>query len=270
MAAPNYIFKRVVIINMESATWRTTFDGNTFHIRFEVPFDSDTTPNEVTLQIYNLTDQTVKRFTKNMNVTIQAGYEGNYGVLSRGKIQTARTYREGADRITEIKIIDGRDTSGKTLKKNETFKAGSKGDVILRRIAEEMLGIRIAEMKLPTNKEFKKGYVVSGSPMSHLVSVAKECGASVFWKRGLLCIRSLKEKVNEKMYLSEGTGLIGSPEFFEEDGVKGYRFKSLLQHKAIPGTLVEFKSRTSNGQYRLRKGKHINNGSEFITEGEVI
>ncbi|OAH53075.1 hypothetical protein AWH48_12005 [Domibacillus aminovorans] len=269
MTNPKYIFKRVTIIDIEGANWSTTFNGNDFHITFEVPFDSDTAPNEITVNIYNLTKLSVGRLGKGMSVSVQAGYVGNYGVLSRGKLTSIRTYREGADRITELKIIDGMDVSAKTAEKNITFKKGVLGEVIIKKLVD-LLGLRLTELKLPDNKPYPKGYIVSGKLMNHLITVAKDCGASVFWKRGNLVIRSLKEATSEICFLSEDTGLIGSPEYFADDSGKGYRAKSLLQHKITPGVLVEFKSRTSNGQYRARKGKHVGNGSEFITEVEVI
>lgn len=257
------------MVDITGTNWATTFNGADYHITFDVPFDSDMTPNEVTVNIFNLSKASVGRLGKGMSVTIQAGYEGNYGVLSRGKITKVRTFREGMDRITELKIIEGQDVTAKTAKKSETFKPWARADIIIRKIVE-MLGLRLAELKMPENKQYKKGYVVSGNLLKHLTAIATDNGASVFWKRGSLVIRSLKEPTSEFCFLSEETGLIGSPEYFEEEGVKGYRAKSLLQHKIYPGVLVKFQSRTPNGEYRVRKGKHINNGSEFVTELEVV
>ncbi|KIL72517.1 hypothetical protein SD77_3490 [Bacillus badius] len=263
------MFRRVTIIDIAGDNWETSFNAKDYHITFDVPFDSDMTPNEITVNIFNLSKLSLGRLGKGMSVTVQAGYEGNYGVLSRGKITSIYTFREGLDRITELKITDGQDVTAKKAKKSETFKPWTRSDIIIRKIVE-MMGLRLAELKMPENKQYKKGYVVSGNLISHLSAVAKDNGASVFWKRGSLVIRSLKEPTSEICFLSEETGLIGSPEYFDEEGAKGYRAKSLLQHKICPGILVKFESRTSNGEYRVRKGRHINNGSEFVTELEVV
>lgn len=269
MTNPNYIFKRVTIIDIQGNNWNTTFNGDDFHITFEVPFDSDTAPNVITVHIYNLTKLSVGRLGKGMSVSVQAGYVGNYGVLSRGKLTSIRTYREGADRVTELKIIDGMDVSAKKAEKNVTFKQWTRGDVIIKKIVD-LLGLRLSELRLPDNKQYPKGYIISGNLINQLITIAKDCGASVFWKRGNLVVRSLQEPTSETCFLSEDTGLIGSPEYFADDSGKGYIAKSLLQHKITPGVLIEFKSRTSNGKYRARKGKHVGNGSEFVTEVEVI
>lgn len=268
MTTVKKLFRRVVIIQLEGTNWKGSFNGDDLHITFEVPFDSDTTPNELTVQIYNLSKTSIARIGKGMTITIMAGYEGDYGVLTQGKITKVHTYYDGSNGVTEIKAIEGQDASKKTVKKSVSLAPWTRGFVICQKIVE-LMGFK-AEIRLPNNKQYKKGYVVSGDLLQHLQTVAKDCGATVHWRRGKLIIRSLKEPTSEKCLLSEDTGLIGSPEYFEEEEVKGYRAKCLLQHKICQGVLVQFVSRTTNGMYRARKGKHVGNGSEFVTEIEVI
>ncbi|OAH53904.1 hypothetical protein AWH48_11590 [Domibacillus aminovorans] len=269
-SAPKIIAHRYVEVSMTGDNWSTRFLGSELKIQFEVPFDSDTLPNESVVRIFNLGKVSLGRIGKGMGMTIQAGYVGNYGVLTRGKITNIRSYREGPDRITEIKMLEGQDVSAKKAEKSITFQKNVKGDVILRKIVQ-LLGLRLVELKLTKNVVYKKGYVVSGNLVNHLITVARDCGATPHYRRGGLVIRSLKEPTSEMCLLSEGTGLIGSPEGFAEEGAKGYRAISLLQHKITPGVMVQFQSRTSNGQYRVRKGKHLSDGAnEFKTEIEVV
>ncbi|MDE3837941.1 hypothetical protein C0966_00770 [Bacillus methanolicus] len=267
--ATKQLFGRVVKVHVESDKYKADFSGDNLHIEFEVPFDDDEKPNQTEIRIFNLSKTSISRIIKGASCTLQAGYRSDYGVIAQGKITSVYTNREGVNKITIIKMLEGQDYSGKKTKKPITFKAGTKADVIIKRLVQ-VLGIRLAEMKLPKNVVYKKGYTVTGNIMNNLVEVVRDSGASMYWRKGKMIIRSIKEGTDERFRLEESTGLIESPEAFEEDGYKGYNVKSLLQHRITTASIIEIRSKTANGKYRVKKGKHICNGSDFITEMQVI
>lgn len=265
----NIIFGRKTLVQV-TGKYDTTFNGDDLKIQFEVPFDTDLIPNETVVRIFNLSDTSLKRLGKDMQLVLQAGYTGSVGVLTKGKVTSVRSYWEGVDRIIEIKAIEGQDVTAKKAAKSITFAKKTTGETIIKKIVE-LLGLKISEMRLPKNHVYPKGYILSGNLTTHLKAVAKACGASVFYKRGALCIRSLNSAVNEYCLVSEETGMISQPEYFNDESGKGYKSSCLLQHKIVPGVLVRFKSKTSNGDYRVRKGKHTSDGAgEFKTEFEGI
>lgn len=262
------LFGRVVKVHIEG-DYKVDFSRKDLHIEFEVPFDDDEKPNESWISIYNLSANSINKIKKDAAITLQAGYTSDYGVLVQGKISRVTTNRNGVDKITTIYILEGQDYSGIKTPKEIAFQAGTTAEVIINRLVKE-LGIRLAEMKLPKNPVYKSGYTVTGNIQNNLLEVVKECGAALYYRRGSLIIRSITEGTDERFLLEESTGLIESPETFEEEGVKGYSFKCLLQHRITTASIIEFKSKTANGKYRAKKGKHICQGNEFRTEGQAI
>lgn len=263
--------KRVKIGNM-------MFTNDNLEIRFSVPFDDDPKPNVSKVEIFNLSNDTINRIKRGETCTIEAGYRGDVGVIAKGKITIVITKREGVDKITTIQVIEGDDysrikvdTKNATDKKSNkiTFKKGTKASVIIKRLCS-VLGIKLAYMKLPKDIVYKNGYTVTGLILNNLEEIVKDCGASMYYRRGQMVIRSIKEGTDERFVLNSDTGLIESPEPFEENGVKGYKVKCLLQHRITTASIIEIQSKTAKGKYRVRKGEHKADGNDFITEFEVI
>ena len=290
------LFGRVKRVTFETGTYTATYTNegeNPLEIRFEVPFDDDSKPNETKIQIYNLSKNSISRIKRGVSCTLQAGYKGDFGVIASGKVSRVLTKSEGVDKITTVYILEGNDysrikitpktadpaekyTAGakkgqdKAQKMQISFKANTKGSIIINKLIS-VLGIKLAaKPKLVRDKVYKKGYVVTGLILNNLEEVVRDCGSILYYRRGRLVIRPLKEGFDERFRLSEETGLLGSPEPFEEDSYKGYKVKCLLQHRVTVASIIELRSRTANGSYRAVKGKHIANGSDFYTEFEVI
>lgn len=315
------LFGRVIKATIETSTGYLKFDMNDLEIRFEVPFDDDSKPNTSTLQIYNLTKTTINRIKKGQNITLNAGYKDDYGVIVEGKITRIVSAYEGVDKITTITFKEGKDYSGvkvtpqtadaakkyfvkkrvklqkpiktttigkngrkytkttqyKTIKVakwrkqtlNITFPKGTTAQTIIKRLTG-ILGIKLAELNLPKNKVYKSGFKVTGKIESKLNTVVKDCGASMYWRRGKVVIRSIEVGNDERFTLKESTGLIETPAEFEEDDYEGYTFRCLLQHRITTASIINFESKTANAKLRIRKGKHYYDGTDFVTEGEAI
>lgn len=263
------LFGRVIRVKVGSLT----FTNDNLEIRFSVPFDDDPKPNVSKVEIFNLSNDTINRIKRGDTCTIEAGYRGDVGVIAKGKITSVLTNRDGVDKVTTIQVIEGDDysrikTSDKKLKKI-TFKKGTKASVIIKRLCD-VLGIKLAVMKLPKDIVYKNGYSVTGLILNNLEEVVRDCGASMYYRRGQLVIRSIKEGTDERFTLSSDTGLIESPEPFEEEVIKGYKVRCLLQHRITTASIIDVNSQPAKGKYRVRKGEHRADGNDFITEIEVI
>jgi hypothetical protein len=274
IAMNNQLFGRIIKVK----TSGLTFSNDNLEIRFTVPFDDDSKPNVSKVEIYNLSADTINRIKRGEECTIEAGYRGDFGVITSGKITSVLTSRDGVDKITTINVMEGNDYSRvKVDAKNATdkkslkisFTKGTKASVIIKRLCS-VLGIKLAYMKLPKDVVYKNGYSVTGLILNHLEEVVRDCDASMYYRRGHMVIRSIKEGTDERFILKEDTGLIESPEPFEEEGVKGFKVKCLLQHRITTASIIEINSKTAKGKYRARKGEHRADGNDFVTEFEVI
>ena len=180
-------------------TYSTTFTNEDLEIRLESPFNDDPKPDENVIEIYNLSYDSRNKLKKGDICTLQAGYKGDFGTLTSGRIRSVLTRREGVDRITTIRFFEGEDNSekevttkeyndkttkkgkvikDKTGKKQITFKANTTAKTIITRLCG-LLSIKPVEITLPKNKVYKKGYIVTGKIEEKLEEVAKDCGARV-------------------------------------------------------------------------------------------
>lgn len=299
MATSPLLYGRIIKVTIDAPGGHLTFTNDDLEVRFEVNFDDDAKPNISTVQVYNLTNQTINKIQKNQNITVVAGYKSDYGVLTEGKITSVITKYSGVDKVTTITFKEGTDYSGikvtpdvadpaekyyvkkkvngKTVKVAKyrkqtmqiTFKNGVKASQIIKRLTS-ILGIKLATFSLPKDKVYKSGYKVTGLIENNLETVVKDCGASMYWRRGKMVIRSIEIGNDEKFTLSEETGLIEPPEPFEDDDQKGYTVRCLLQHRITTASIIQIKSSTANGTFRAKSGKHYYDGNDFLTEFEVI
>lgn len=289
-------FGRVKRVSFESGNYKATYTNegdNGLEIRFENPFDDDSKPNETEIQLYNLSKDSIAKIKRGVRCTLQAGYRGEVGVLASGIVSRALTKREGVDKITSVFVLEGDDFSRiKVEKKNAdpaekytsckkkgqdkeqklqiAFKKETKGSVIINKLVR-VLGIKLAaKPKLVRDKVYKKGYTVTGLILNNLEEVVRDCGSIIYYRRGRLVIRPLREGFDERFTLSEETGLIASPEPFDDDKSEGYKVKMLLQHRITVASIVKVKSSTANGTFRVVRGKHIATSDGFYTEAEMI
>jgi len=266
----NNLFGRIVKVDVDTGTYKGSFTNDNFTITFSIPFDDDPMPNESIVSIYNLSTSTRNSLRKGSDITINAGYKSDgYGVLLSGKIGKVETTRSGVDDITTIHITEGVDYSNVNVKKTITFKARTTAQQILYRLVSE-LGTSFAFFSLPNNKVYSSGYTVEDTIIDKMEEVAKDCGASIYWRRGKLICRSIKSGDDERFTLEEDTGLLDSPEYWEDDTGKGWNIRSLLQYRISTASIIQLKSRAVNGTFRVKSGTHSFDGSSFITEAVVV
>ncbi len=237
-------------------------------INFNIPFSDEPKPAECEVIIYNLSRSSSNKIKKGSTIAVTAGYQGDKGLLSQGKITKVSTVPSGVDKITTIHFSEGVDYADKK-DVNITFKKGTSAKSIIQRIASSA-GIKIYQISLPTNKIYKSGYTADSDALSVIEEVVKDCKAAIYYRRGNLIIRSIRSGDDERFTLNTNTGLISSPERLENDDYSGWSFQSLLQHRIATASIITLKSKTANGTYRVKNGSHSYDGSTFITECEVV
>lgn len=184
-------------------------------------------------------------------------------------IKTTTVGKSGKKYTKTIKTKTVQVAKWKKQTMNITFAKGTTGETIIKRLAA-ILGIKIAELNLPKNKVYKSGFKVTGKIESKLNAVVKDCNASMYWRKGKVVIRSIEVGNDERFILKEATGLIEAPAEYEDEDVKGYSVRCLLQHRISTASIIEIESKTANGKYRARRGKHYCDGNDFFTDFEVI
>lgn len=269
---PKGMFGRVAII--ESGGVKLKSDELDFE--FTVPFDDDTEANEAEIIVYNLSKTSIEALKYNNPITITAGYKNDTGVIFSGYISKVTTKSSGYDKVTTIMALDDNDLKERDIA-NVTFKAGTKASYILKTLIGK-LHLPLAVFKVRRDWTYKEEVKVDGGLMDNIKKYAEVCGISAYINKGKIYARHISEGDDVNFTVNADTGLIDSPEEFEEeitaedykDVVKGYRFKMILQHRMTTAAIVNLSSLSVSGKYRVRSGKHIFNENESVTEMEVI
>jgi hypothetical protein len=248
-------------------------DGLT--INFDVPFDDDKEPNVATIQIFNLSDQTIHGIKKGAPVILNAGYQNDAGSIFLGFVEKPTTQWQGVDKVTEIKAVDGSESWLRTTIKR-TYKAGISGKAIISDLLG-MTGLEIGSFNLPTDRLYRGGKTINTTLSKAIAEVAKDCGAKTHVTRGKIFIRPKNEGQTIGFVIDREHGLIASPTPIEKEAgegknkktVSGWKVVSLLNHRISTDAIVEIKSKTANGTFRVEKGRHYGDGRAFYTEMEV-
>ena len=269
---PSGLFGRKVLIE----TGNVLIDGSSLDVEFTIPFDDDAEANEAELIVYNLKGDTLSQIKNDAVVTVTAGYGDDTGVIFTGRVSYKKSKYVGVDKQTVIYAID---REGKKERKIDSisYKKGVKASYILKDLIQR-LKLPIAVFKVRRDYVYKDAVTVSGTLLSNIKQYSEVCGVSTYIHKGKVYSRWVKDGDDIHFELSADTGLLDSPEPFEEeysgDGVsetiKGYRCKMLLQHRIGVASVVTLKSKNVSGSFRVRKGTHSFNGTDFTTEIEVI
>ncbi len=247
-----------------------TLLSNELDFEFTVQFDDDMEANETEIVVYNLSQNTIKQLKKDSKISIEAGYKGDTGVVFNGYITRVKTKREEADKVTTIKCLD--DIAEHDISET-TFAAGTKASTILKTLLNKT-GLTVKVFNMRRDHTYDSEQKVDGDLMENIKKFSEVCGVSTYIKNGVIYSRHIKEGDNIYFELTEETGLIGSPEEFEEEvtaedfteTINGYECESLFQHRFAAGGIVKLKSLEANGEYRICSGTHTFNSSEAISK----
>jgi hypothetical protein len=267
---PNGVFGSVAIVRCENVTVKS----EELDLEYSVPFDDDLEPNEAEIIIYNLADSTIKQLNHRSEISIEAGYVGDTGVIFKGFIDRVRTKYEGADKITTIKALD--DVENHTVE-SLSFAAGTTASSILRTLIDKT-GLPVAVISIRRDHTYENEQTVDGDLMEAISKYSEVCGVSTYTLKGKVYCRHIKEGDNINFTVEEETGMIGSPSEYEEevtaedykDIINGYEIEMLLQHRMQTAAIINLKSLIAKGQYRVRSGEHTFDGLSAITKIKVM
>ncbi len=260
-----------------------TVNSNDLDLEFTVKFDDDMQPNDAEITIYNLSNNTRNQFKKGEKISIIAGYKGDTGIVFVGYITKVQTKQENADIVTTIKCLD--DVKDHTITEI-TYSAETKASTILYDLLKKT-GTPIEVFKMRRDWTYTDEEKVDGDLMESIKKYSDVCGVSTYVKNGRIYSRYITEGDNTYFELSADTGLIGSPEEYEEEKslvmqeadeekglnkvdysetINGYECEMTLQHRMSAGAIIDLKSIVTNGRYRVCSGEHRFNLSESITK----
>lgn len=225
-------------------------DLSQLRIVFNVKRSGVMSPNAATIRVYNLDSTTANLIKKEFTqVTLQAGYIGNYGVIFKGNIRQLIIGRESAT-DTYINIIAGDgDQAYAFATVNTSLAAGSSQTNHLNTALTAMQGQGVGQNyigQLPPST-LPRGKVMYGKAVDHIQSIAQTSGFG--WSIQNQQVNFVKLSTylpGQAVVLSSKTGMIGTP----RQTISGIDFQCLLNPKLKIHGLVQVDN-ASIAQYQL-------------------
>jgi hypothetical protein len=253
---------------------------------FEVPFEDSEELATATINAYNLSAATRNGIRKGDPVIINAGYEGDMGVIFVGQVSGLSHKRSTTDWCTKITATEALD-EWLTAQINKTYQKGIKAKAMLQDLLN-IFGIEIGTFDLAIDKEYPRGKVCKGKLKDVLTEiVVSDCKSRFLIRCGKIIINNPADGVNKGYLLSPSTGLLRSDEEREEihietglDTKKSTDTKneeaatkkrsSLLNYHLGPADLIKIQSSDLNGRFMIVRGTHRGSQSgDWKTEIEV-
>lgn len=202
----------------------STLDLSQMQFQFKTTQQDDEGPDNCSVRVYNLSDKTRNQIIKFgfSEITLQAGYEGQYGVIFQGTVKQFRVGRENAtDKYLDILAADG-DIAYNFGLVNSSVARGQRRDAILNAIVKDWstYGTSLGQDLSPTGGTLLRGKVLWGLGRVQMRQYADTAGCTWNLSGNQVNVIPLKGYLqNEIVKLNTQTGLIGLPEQ-TQDGIK--------------------------------------------------
>ncbi|WP_175920741.1 phage protein [Burkholderia pyrrocinia] len=236
-------------------------DLSELRIVFRVKRGDLQTPNSASIRVYNVSATTAQRaesreFTR---VVLQAGYEGNYGIIFVGQIKQVRRGRESqTDTFLDITAADG-DSAYNFAVVNTTLAAGSTATDHVAAATAAMIPYGVTagyQPALPTNP-LPRGKVMFGMARDFLRSVART--TQTVWSiqdSKVVLVPETAYMPGEIPVVTSETGMVGMP----QQTSNGIEVKMLLNPSVKIGRLIQIDNTSiQQYEYSLNVGQQAEN-----------
>lgn len=214
-------------------------DLSELRCKFVVKRSDTMTPNVADIRVYNLEEKTALRIRNEFKrVILQAGYEGNYGVIFQGNIKQVIIGRESAtDTFVDIVAGDG-DRAYNFAIVNATLAAGA-GQLDQVNAAVSSMGtkgVSAGHLGEFSNEKLPRAKVMYGNARNYLRDAAQTTNKTWSIQDEKVTFVSKKSYLpGERVVLTSKTGMIGAPQQTNE----GVNVKCLLNPMLKIGGRVE-------------------------------
>jgi hypothetical protein len=216
----------------------TVITNNELDIYFTVKGSTDGIADEAEISIYNLSQATKEQITTpDTPLKLEAGYEGDYGIIFLGTVQENRDETDGADTKTIITALSYM-TKLMTATVNKAYPRGSK----LTDVAKDLITLAgITLLQVDDNpKIFEKQKTYSGATTSYqnILEIAKNLNYDFFERRGAVMLVKPESGVIEGFVLNSDTGLLK----VNKEGNKDkhiFNIRSLLIYQIAQGSIID-------------------------------
>ncbi|PRG63830.1 hypothetical protein C6T69_23370 [Burkholderia multivorans] len=259
MSVQQFGRKVSLIIGFDSGE---ALDLSELRIVFRVQRGDLQTPNSARIRVYNVSDNTAQKVEREYSrVVLQAGYEGNYGIIFDGSLVQVRRGRESqTDTYLDITAADG-DMAYNFAVVNTTLAAGSTPEDHVKVCTAAMGQFGVAEGYRPDlgGRPLPRGKVMFGMARDHLETVARSTQTLWSIQDGKLqMVPETSYVPGEIPSITSESGMVGLPEQTQN----GITVKMLLNPSIKIGRLVKLDNRSiQRYEFSLNNKQQAENGA---------
>jgi hypothetical protein len=220
-------------------------DLSNFRIKFSVKRSNAMTPNVADIKVFNLSQQTQLQIQKEFTrVVLQAGYEGNAGVIFAGSIKQTIIGRESAtDTFIEIIAGDG-DLAYNFAVVSQSLAKGSTPQTQVNAAVAAMAPMGTTaggNTVVPATQVLPRGKVMFGNARTYLRNVAQSQNQN--WSiqnEKVVFVPQDAYLPGTVVVLNSQTGMVGTP----QQTLQGVNVKALLNPQIQIATRVQLDNAT--------------------------
>lgn len=259
--------------------------GAGFYFDFEVPFYDSEQLSTASITINNLSASSRAGIQKNQVVILNAGYEGDVGVLFVGQVASVSHKQSGVEWQTKINATAAL-SQWLDTRINKTYEAGTKAEDIVRDLLN-IFGMEVGVFQLVKNAVYPRGRVCCGKLKDVLAEIViNECGSRLLIRDNQLIINNPSDGVAKGYLLTPESGLLMASDDADTTSIasqqaqraskeekaaeeKTWKRQCLLNYHLGAGDQIQIQSRDLTGRFQIVSGKHKGSPTgSWVTEIE--
>lgn len=237
--------------NIESASQEA------LHISFSIEKSNAESPNDANVQIWNLSPANLNILEeKDCVVELKAGYGNNMALLLVGNVFSVITTMDGADRMTELQVVDGL-----AELRDAALSISINGQVNCKEVYEKIadaMGVSIVFANDLSYNTLPNGFSYVGNARNALQKLAGCCGHEWTIQNQVLQVTWPGRAVSAKGYLLDSdSGLVGIPKRISigsgEEEMTGWEVEYFLNGAIEVNDIVQLHSSVADGYFLVHK-----------------
>ncbi len=201
---------RIIIGNSGSA-FELGGGDHPLHVAFEIQKADTQANNSARINVWNLNKEHISMLEKSdCRVLLRAGYGTRLATIFEGTVNFASTTMEGADRKTEIELVDSLKST------RDGFVSVSYSEpVSWKRIMDDVatqMGVVVSYSYNATFVQMESGLSFVGKGADLISKGCNSCGLSWTIQDGILQIKKPNDVMKREVYIiNKDTGMVGIP-----------------------------------------------------------
>ncbi len=231
-------------------------------ITFDVSRSLGATPNTCEITVFNLSEDQRKQIDNHLvNITLEAGYNGENTLIFSGDLRQAISTRNGPDIVTTLSSGDG-EKKHRTKRVAKSFGPKTSIDVVIKECAKAM-GVGVGNLSSLKSTEFPKagatfpcGTVLDGNVAEELRQILRSIGWEYSVQNNALQLLPRRQALLGRALLirdEPNTGLLGTPNVGSDGNVT---LNTLLLPDIFPGRRITIETKDIKGTFRVKKADY--------------